>query len=72
MRRLTRRAYEGTHEVGGKPEAISFGYFTRGKGGINRDSLRAFTATLKIPETEKQAQLRLSPGTCAVELAKRI
>ena len=48
---------------------------TRGKGGINRDSLRAFIQTLDIPETEKQRLLQLSPDTYigkAAELAKRI
>jgi adenylosuccinate lyase len=48
---------------------------TRGKGGINRDSLAAFIATLDIPETEKQRLLQLSPSTYtgkAAELAKRI
>jgi adenylosuccinate lyase len=48
---------------------------TRGKGGINRDSLRVFIQTLNIPETEKQRLLNLSPETYigkAAELAKRI
>ncbi|HXU93662.1 MAG TPA: adenylosuccinate lyase [Gallionella sp.] len=48
---------------------------TRGKGGINRDSLAAFIATLDIPEAEKQRLLQLSPATYtgkAAELAKRI
>jgi adenylosuccinate lyase len=48
---------------------------TRGKGGINRDSLAAFIATLEIPESEKQRLLQLSPSTYlgkAAELAKRI
>ncbi|TAN84874.1 MAG: adenylosuccinate lyase [Gallionella sp.] len=48
---------------------------TRGKGGINRDSLRAFIQTLEIPEAEKQRLLQLSPDTYtgkAAELAKRI
>jgi adenylosuccinate lyase len=48
---------------------------TRGKGGINRDSLRAFIATLEIPETEKQRLLQLSPDTYigkAAKLARQI
>ena len=48
---------------------------TRGKGGINRDSLRAFIQSLDIPDTEKNRLLELSPGTYigkAVTLAKRI
>ncbi|MBI3221635.1 MAG: adenylosuccinate lyase, partial [Nitrosomonadales bacterium] len=48
---------------------------TRGKGGINRDSLAAFIATLDIPAAEKQRLLQLSPETYtgkAAELAKRI
>ncbi|HZW24450.1 MAG TPA: adenylosuccinate lyase [Gallionella sp.] len=48
---------------------------TRGKGGINKESLAAFIATLDIPETEKQRLLQLSPATYtgkAAELAKRI
>ena len=48
---------------------------TRGKGGINRNSLATFIGTLNIPETEKQRLLQLSPATYtgkAAELAKRI
>jgi adenylosuccinate lyase len=48
---------------------------TRGKGGINKESLAAFIATLDIPEAEKQRLLQLSPSTYtgkAAELAKRI
>ena len=48
---------------------------TRGKGGINRDSLRAFIRTLDIPEAEKQRLGELSPDTYlgkAAELARRI
>ncbi|HCI13774.1 MAG TPA: adenylosuccinate lyase [Gallionellaceae bacterium] len=48
---------------------------TRGKGGINKESLAAFIATLDIPEAEKQRLLQLSPATYtgkAAELAKRI
>jgi adenylosuccinate lyase len=48
---------------------------TRGKGGINRESLAAFIQTLDIPETEKQRLQELSPETYigkAAELAKRI
>jgi adenylosuccinate lyase len=48
---------------------------TRGKDGINRDSLRTFITTLEIPEPEKQRLLRLSPDTYignAAGLAKRI
>jgi adenylosuccinate lyase len=48
---------------------------TRGKGGINKESLAAFIATLDIPEAEKQRLMQLSPATYtgkAAELAKRI
>jgi adenylosuccinate lyase len=48
---------------------------TRGKGGINRDSLHTFIDTLAIPEAEKQRLRALTPATYtgkAAELAKRI
>jgi adenylosuccinate lyase len=48
---------------------------TRGKGGINRDSLRAFIQTLDIPADEKKRLSELSPETYtgkAGELAKKI
>ncbi|MBI5658153.1 MAG: adenylosuccinate lyase [Nitrosomonadales bacterium] len=48
---------------------------TRGKGGINRDSLRAFIQSLDIPATEKQRLCELAPEAYtgkAAELAKRI
>ena len=48
---------------------------TRGKGGINRESLGAFIQTLDIPSVEKQRLQALSPETYigkAAELAKRI
>jgi adenylosuccinate lyase len=48
---------------------------TRGKGGINRESLAAFIQTLDIPASEKQRLQALSPETYtgkAAELAKRI
>ena len=48
---------------------------TRGKGGINQDSLAAFIQTLDIPAAEKQRLQALSPQTYigkAAELAKRI
>ncbi|MGV8934469.1 MAG: adenylosuccinate lyase [Gallionellaceae bacterium] len=48
---------------------------TRGKGGINRESLKAFIQTLDIPEAEKQRLYKLSPETYtgkAAELAKKI
>ena len=48
---------------------------TRGKGGINRDSLHAFIATLDIPEAEKQRLAALTPATylgMAAQLAKQI
>ncbi|MDD2700344.1 MAG: adenylosuccinate lyase [Sideroxydans sp.] len=48
---------------------------TRGKGGINRESLAAFIQTLDIPAAEKQRLQALSPQTYtgkAAELAKRI
>ena len=48
---------------------------TRGKGGINRDSLRAFIQTLDIPADEKKRLSELSPETYtgkAAELAKKI
>ncbi len=48
---------------------------TRGKDGINRDSLRNFIQSLDIPAEEKQRLGELSPGTYlgkAAALAKRI
>jgi len=48
---------------------------TRGKGGINRESLRAFIQTLDIPAEEKKRLSELSPETYtgkASELAKKI
>ncbi len=48
---------------------------TRGKGGINKESLAAFIQTLDIPASEKQRLSELSPSTYigkAAELAKRI
>ncbi|OIR15498.1 adenylosuccinate lyase [mine drainage metagenome] len=48
---------------------------TRGKGGINRESIGAFIQTLDIPAGEKQRLQALSPETYigkAAELAKRI
>ena len=48
---------------------------TRGKDGINRDSLHTFIRTLDIPDAEKQRLLQLSPGTYtgkAADLAQRI
>ncbi len=48
---------------------------TRGKGGINCDSLHAFIKTLDIPEAEKKRLLTLTPASYlgeAAELAKRI
>ena len=48
---------------------------TRGKQGINRDSLHAFIATLEIPDAEKQRLLQLTPDTyigIAADLAKKV
>lgn len=48
---------------------------TRGKGGINRDSLHAFIRTLPIPDGEKQRLCELSPKSYlgkAVSLARSI
>jgi adenylosuccinate lyase len=49
---------------------------TRGKDGINRESLRVFISSLTgIPEAEKKRLLELSPSTyigSAAELAKKI
>lgn len=48
---------------------------TRGKGGINRDSISAFIDTLAIPEPEKKRLRELTPATYlgkALELAQRI
>jgi len=48
---------------------------TRGKGGINRESLHTFIQTLDIPDSEKQRLLNLSPASytgMAAELAKKI
>ncbi len=47
---------------------------TRGKGGINKESLHAFVETLTIPAKAKQYLLELTPANYigkAVELAKR-
>lgn len=48
---------------------------TRGKGGINKESLHAFIQDLKIPADAKQALLELTPATYtgkAAALAKSI
>jgi adenylosuccinate lyase len=48
---------------------------TRGKSGINRDTLHAFIQTLAIPDGEKQRLLQMTPANyigIAVELAKRV
>ena len=49
---------------------------TRGKAGINRETLRAFINGLTgIPEAESQRLLELTPATyigSAAELAKKI
>lgn len=48
---------------------------TRGKGGINRESLHTFISALEIPADEKTRLLKLSPDSYlgkAAELAKRI
>jgi len=48
---------------------------TRGKGGINKDSLHAFIRALDIPDAAKQSLLDMTPGSYvgkAAELAKRI
>ncbi|GBL47411.1 adenylosuccinate lyase [Sulfuriferula multivorans] len=47
---------------------------TRGKSGINRDSLHVFIKALPIPDADKARLLALTPGTYigkAVELARR-
>ncbi len=48
---------------------------TRGKGGINRDTLAAFIQALAIPDEAKRLLLEMTPASYigkAVELAKRI
>ncbi len=48
---------------------------TRGKSGINRDSLHLFISNLTIPEADKQRLLAMTPANYlgrAVELARRI
>lgn len=48
---------------------------TRGKGGINKESLHIFIRELKIPENAKQLLLEMTPASYvgkAAELAKRI
>lgn len=48
---------------------------TRGKGGINKESLHMFIKALKIPEPAKQLLLEMTPGSYigrAVELAQGI
>ena len=48
---------------------------TRGKGGINKETLHAFIRNLKIPEAAKKLLLEMTPASYigkAAELAKRI
>jgi len=48
---------------------------TRGKGGINKETLHAFIRNLKIPEAAKKSLLEMTPASYignAAELAKRI
>jgi len=48
---------------------------TRGKSGINRETLHVFINGLAIPDGEKQRLLQMTPGNYigqAVELAKRV
>ncbi|MBV1774103.1 adenylosuccinate lyase [Burkholderiaceae bacterium DAT-1] len=48
---------------------------TRGKGGINRDTLHAFISGLAIPDADKARLLALTPSTyigCATELARKV
>ena len=48
---------------------------TRGKSGINRDTLHAFIRGLAIPEGEKQRLLAMTPANYigkAGELARRV
>jgi adenylosuccinate lyase len=48
---------------------------TRGKGGINRDSLHQFIRSLDIPVTAKEQLLALTPSTytgLAAALARRV
>jgi len=48
---------------------------TRGKGGINKESLHAFIRELKIPESAKQLLLEMTPASYigkAAELARSI
>ncbi|HEY8118541.1 MAG TPA: adenylosuccinate lyase [Methylophilaceae bacterium] len=48
---------------------------TRGKGGINKQSLHTFIRELKIPENAKQALLEMTPASYigkAAELARKI
>jgi len=48
---------------------------TRGKGGINKETLHAFIDALNIPEDAKQSLLKMTPASYigkAAELAKKI
>jgi adenylosuccinate lyase len=48
---------------------------TRGKSGINRDSLHAFIQTLAIPDADKQRLLEMTPASYigkAVALAQQL
>ncbi|TCV85799.1 adenylosuccinate lyase [Sulfurirhabdus autotrophica] len=48
---------------------------TRGKGGINKETLHSFIQNLAIPENEKQRLLHMTPWNYignAVEMAKRL
>jgi adenylosuccinate lyase len=61
------------HGVTGAYEQLK--KLTRGKGGITRESLRAFIKALAIPSAEKKRLLALKPATYigkAAELAKKI
>jgi len=61
------------HGVTGAYEQLK--KLTRGKGGITRESLRAFIKTLAIPSADKKRLLALTPAKYigkAAELAKKI
>ena len=48
---------------------------TRGKGGITREALQEFVATLAIPQADKDRLLAMTPASYTgkgAELAKRI
>ena len=57
------------HRIPGSYEKLK--ELTRGKGGITREDLQAFLASLPLPEAERKRLMALTPGTY-VGLAARL